>query len=168
MEETGSESPEQHLPGLDEAEQRCWFEFLDSSARLLEAMNRILIEQHELTLFDFLVLDMLAKSRGGSARMGDLAHELVLQPSRVTQQVRRLEAQGLVQRRRSTNDKRGVIASITRAGRARVRPAVKTYAQTVRMLYLGQMSRQQMIVLGDSSRRISAPLKTPPKPSRNE
>lgn len=167
VDETGSDSPEHRLPGLDETEQRCWHEFLDASARVLETLNRILIDEHQLTLFDFMVLEMLARSRG-SARMGDLAQELVLLPSRVSQQIRRLESDGLVERHRSTNDGRGVIATITREGLARVRPAVKTYARAVRMLYIDQMSRRQIIVLGDSCRRISVSLKAPPKRNRTE
>lgn len=58
-------------------------EFLDASARLLETLNKLLTDQDQLTLFDFMVLDMLAKGAGGSARMGDLAHELVVGSSRV-------------------------------------------------------------------------------------
>lgn len=159
--ETRSELQEHGLAGLDETEQRCWQHFLNTSARLLETLHRKLVDEHQLALYDFLVLDLLARSPGGSARMRDLAHELVLRPSRVTQQISRLESQGLVQRRRSTNDGRGVVASITREGRARVRPAAKTYAQAVRELYLGPVSRREMIVLGDSCRRIGAPLKSP-------
>jgi DNA-binding MarR family transcriptional regulator len=159
VDETGPEPPTDHLPGLDEMEQRCWQAFLESSTRLLEMLNKRLLDAHQLTMFDFLVLDLLAKANGGSARMGDLAQELAVGPSRVTQQIRRLEAEGLVRRSRSTNDGRGVIASITREGRARVKPAVKTYAQAVRKHYLDQMSRRQMIAMGDSCRRVNHPLK---------
>jgi len=140
-------------------EQRCWQVFLESSTRLLETLNRRLINTHQLTMFDFLVLDALAKSRHGSARMGDLAQALVVGPSRVTQQIQRLEAEGLVRRSRSTHDGRGVIASITRAGRVRVKPAANTYGRDIRKHYLDQMSRNQMIAIGDSCRRVSAPLK---------
>lgn len=147
-------------------EQRCWHAFLESSTLLLGALNRRLMNAHQLTLFDFLVLDLLAKSKSGSVRMGDLAQALVLAPSRVTQQIGRMEAARLVQRSRSTQDRRGVIASITGEGRARVKPAAKTYAQEIRQHYLDQMSRPQMIAMGDSCRRINLPLKAPEDPQR--
>jgi len=157
--ETSPLPPADRLPGLDEMEQRCWQVFLESSTRLLEMLERRLVDAHRLTMFEFLLLDFLARSNGGSARMGDLAQELAVGPSRVTQQIQRLEADGLVRRSRSNNDGRGVIASITRDGRARVKPAVRTYAVAVRRHYLDQMSRRQMIAMGDSCRRVSHPLK---------
>jgi DNA-binding MarR family transcriptional regulator len=156
--EAGPEAPTDRLPGLDDIEQRCWDAFLESSTRLLEMLHHRLMDSHQLTMFDFLVLDVLAKSRGGSARMGDLAQTLVVGPSRVTQQVQRLEAEGLVRRSRSRHDGRGVIASITRLSLMRVKPAANTYGREIRKRYLNQMSRQQMISLGDSCRRISEPL----------
>lgn len=159
VDETGPEPPTDYLPGVDDTEQRCWQAFLESSALLLETLDRRLVDAHQLRLFDFLALDLLAKARGGSARMGDLAQALVLAPSRVTQQIHRLELEGLVRRSRSTKDRRGVIASITAEGRARVKPAARTYAQVVRENYLDQMSRRQMVAMGDSCRRITLPLR---------
>jgi DNA-binding MarR family transcriptional regulator len=158
-------SPDQ-LPGLDEVEQSCWQMFLESSTRILETLNRRLMAAHRLTMFDFLVLDVLAKSRGGSARMGDLAQTLVVGPSRVTQQVQRLEADGLVRRSRSAADGRVVIASITRNGLMRVKPAAHTYGRQIRRHYLDQMSRNQMIAMGDCCRRISIPLAGAEDPER--
>jgi len=154
------------LPGLDAMEQSCWQTFLESSTRLLETLNRRLMTAHRLTMFDFLVLDVLAKSRGRSARMGDLAQTLVVGPSRVTQQVQRLEADGLVRRSRSADDGRVVIASITRNGLMRVKPAAHTYGRQIRKHYLDQMSRNQMIAMGDSCRRISTPLAGAEDPER--
>lgn len=162
----GTETPEHKLPGLDEIEQQCWHHFLESSTLLLEMINRRLLARHDLSLFDFLVLDALARSGGGAARMGDLAHAMVLAPSRLTELMRRMEAQGLVRRSRSRTDGRGVIANITRDGRARVRPAARTYVEAVRAFYLAQLSRPQMIALGDSCRRISVPLKASAKSKR--
>lgn len=159
VEETGPEPPKISLPGLGEKEERCWQAFLESSALLLETLDRQLVKMHKLTLFDFLVLCMLARANGsGSARMGDLAEALAVGPSRITQQIRRLETDGLVLRSRSTRDKRGVVATITREGLARLYPATKTYAGHIRTHYLEQMSRQQMIAMGDSCRRINHPL----------
>ncbi len=166
VEYDGAETPAHHLPGLDEIEQRCWQDFLQSSTALLAFINRRLLARHDLSQFDFLVLEALDRSADGSARMGDLAQTIVLAPSRLTELMRRLESKGLVRRSRSRTDGRGVVASITREGRARMRPAARTYAQSVRALYLAQMSRQQMIALGDSCRRVNVPLKAAQKVRR--
>lgn len=159
VEETGPEPSRVDLPGLKDMEQLCWQAFLESSALLLDTLDRQLLKAHKLRLFDFLVLSMLARSNGGgAARMGDLAEALAVGPSRMTQLIRRLESEGFVSRSRSTKDKRGVLATITREGRARLQAATKTYAIHIREHYLGQMTRQQMIAMGDSCRRITYPL----------
>lgn len=148
------------LPGLDESEILCWDRFFRSAWLLYETLNRQLIEAHNFSLFDVQLLYLLDKSEDGSARMGDLAEALILQPSRVTEQIRRLESRGLVLRRASKTDRRGVIATVTKEGRARLKPAMATYVRVVRTYYLSRMSRQQMIALGESSRRIAAGLKS--------
>ncbi|MFN3008173.1 MarR family winged helix-turn-helix transcriptional regulator [Mycolicibacterium wolinskyi] len=148
------------LSGLDEAEMQCWDQFFQSAWLFYETLNRELVGTHNLSLFDVQLLDLLAKSEGGSARMGDVAEALILQPSRVTEQIRRLESDGLVLRRASKRDRRGVVATVTQEGRARLKPALVTYSRVVRTFYLGQMSRQQMIALGESSRRVAVGLKS--------
>lgn len=146
-----------HLPGLDDLEQSCWQQFLMSSMGLLAELNSRLVDQHGLTLFEVELLSVLDKSETWSARMSDLAAALGVLRSRVTWQIRRLEVQGLVSRRPCQDDRRGVLARITPAGRVRVRSALRTYAEQIRALYLAPMTRQQMIALGDSCRQISDP-----------
>jgi DNA-binding MarR family transcriptional regulator len=154
------------MPGLDIAEQRSWQNYLDSALRLYATLNRLLIEEHHLTLNDVRLLDMLDKSATGSARMGDLADGLMSLPSRVTRQIRRLETQSLVRRGASPDDGRGVLATITEDGRARVREATVTYAQGVRDHFLGRLSRPQIAAMGENCRRISVGLKNGSTPAK--
>ncbi|MDH6196898.1 DNA-binding MarR family transcriptional regulator [Mycobacterium frederiksbergense] len=144
---------------FDDIEQKSWRDFLESSSQLLNILNRTLIERHGLKLADVMLLQLLATSRGGSVRMGDLSNALMLIPSRLTQQARRLEALGLIRRSASEGDRRGVVATITGDGLAQAKHALATYARFVRKNYLNPLSRQQMTALGDSSRRISSALK---------
>ncbi len=147
------------MPGLDLSEERSWQNFLDSALRLYATLNRALVEEHQLTLNDVRLLDMLDKSQTGSARMGDLAEELMSLPSRVTRQIRRLETQNLVRRSASPDDGRGVLAMITDEGRDVVRQAMVTYGAGVRSHYLRKLSRPQMTAMGENCRRISAGLR---------
>lgn len=149
------------MPGLDIAEERSWQNFLDAALRLYGSLNRVLVEEHKLTLVDVRLLEILDHSQTGSARMGDLAEQLMSLPSRVTRQIRRLEAAGLVRREASPDDGRGVLASITDRGRTVVESAMKTYAKGVREGFLDPLSRPQMAAMGENCRRISAALKTP-------
>jgi DNA-binding MarR family transcriptional regulator len=147
------------MPGFDIAELKSWQHFLDCGLRLYAILNRCLADEHNLSLFDVRVLDMLGNAAEGSARMGDLAEALPALPSRLTRQIGRLESQGLVLRRTSPDDRRGVVAVITDSGRLVSRRAMITYAQSVRSYYLAQLSRKQIAAMGENCRRISVGLK---------
>ena len=147
------------MPGLDIAEERSWQNFLEASLRLYGTLNKKLSEQHKLSLVDVRLLEILSRSETGSARMGDLAEQLLSLPSRVTRQIRRLEAAGLVEREASPDDGRGVLAGITERGRALVEESLATYGEAVREHFLGPLTRPQMSALGENCRRISADLK---------
>jgi DNA-binding MarR family transcriptional regulator len=154
------------MPGLDIAEQRSWQNFLEAALRLSATLNRGLVDVHKLTLVDVRLLDILNKSPSGSARMGDLADGLMSLPSRITRQIRRLEAQGLVRREASPDDGRGVLAAITDDGRTVVEQAMVTYGEGVRIHFLGQLSRPQVAAMAENCRRINAALKITPPPTR--
>ena len=146
------------MPGLDPAEERSWQSFLEAALRLYGTLNRKLSEQHKLTLVDVRLLEILAASDSGSARMVDLAERLLSLPSRVTRQIRRLEDAGLVLREASPEDGRGVLASITDAGRAAVAEAMTTYAEGIRQHYLRPLTRAQIAAMGENCRRVSIAL----------
>lgn len=147
------------MPGLDIAEQRAWENFLDAALRIYGALNRTLSEAHKLSLVDVRLLEILDTSETGSARMGDLAEQLLSLPSRVTRQIRRLEETGLVRREASPEDGRGVLASITDRGRDVVAVAMTTYSGAVRERFLGPLTRPQMTAMGENCRRLSTAAK---------
>ncbi len=154
------------MPGLDIAELRSWQNFLEAAVRMSAMLNRGLAESHGLTLNDVRLLDILNKSATGSARMGDLAEQLMSLPSRVTRQIRRLETQGLVRRETSPDDRRGVLAMISDEGRTTVEKAMVTYGQYVKAHFLSQLSRPQVAALGENCRRINHGLKVARSPRR--
>jgi len=147
------------MPGLDIAEQRAWENFLDATLRVYGRVNRSLSERYGLTLVDVRLLEILDRSATGSARMGDLAEQLLSLPSRVTRQIRRLEQAGLVQRAASPEDGRGVLAAITDRGRDLVAESRATYAEGVRQHFLRPLTRPQMVAVGENCRRISTAIK---------
>ena len=147
------------MPGLDIAEQRSWQNFLEAAMRLYGTLTRGLADQHKLSLVDVRLLEILYRSDTGAARMGDLAEQLLSLPSRVTRQIRRLETAGLVRREASPDDRRGVLASITGAGRAAVDDAMATYVDGVREGFLRPLTRPQVASMGENSRRLSAAMR---------
>jgi DNA-binding MarR family transcriptional regulator len=151
------------VTGLDDDEQHAWTQFVESSTLLVETIDRVLKRLHRLTLVDVMVLNLLAGSTDGAARMSDVAHELSLLPSRVTAEISRLQLQGLVIREPHPEDGRSVVARITDRGRDRLAPALRTYAKAVRLHYLDPLTRRQVLALGDSCRRISTALRDNPR-----
>lgn len=149
--------------GVDDDDAGAWLRFRSVARALCETINRDLAHTHDLTLMDVRLLEYLRNH--GQVRMGVLAEALMVTPSRLTQQAQRLERRGLVRRSVSNGDGRRVFATITREGVTQLTAAMKTYARLVRRYFLGELSRPQMIALGDVCRRISDSVKaTGPAP----
>ena len=147
------------LPGLDDNENQIWAHVLESATLIVEELNRQLVSCHGMTLADVRLLDLLAKSEHGSARVGDVADELVVSPSTLNGQITRLEEAGLLSRDVSSRDRRWVIVTLTSAGRRRLGPVLETYARFVRLNFLDPMTRRQVLAVGDIGRRVSEGLK---------
>ncbi|SER52640.1 MarR family winged helix-turn-helix transcriptional regulator [Mycolicibacterium nivoides] len=147
------------LNATDE-EWRHWGNFGESAELLYREINAALVARHSLAVPDVQLLNLLNENARRRVRMGALADALVLAPSRLTWQVRRLEERGLVRRFRSREDGRGVVVGITRHGQECLRPAMRTYAMLVRQFYLAPLNREQMTALGDGARRVSHALKS--------
>ncbi|ORA79081.1 hypothetical protein K3U93_10565 [Mycobacterium malmoense] len=98
------------------------------SGVFLLTLNRRLVDHHEPTLFDFLVLDLLAEVPTGWARMGDLPQVFAPRPSRTTQQVRGTDSEDCSVVVAEQKDARGVTASIMPEGLYATAAATQTYA----------------------------------------
>jgi len=79
-----------------------------------------ILKPHGLTFARFEALVLLTFSSRGSLPLGKMGERLQVHPTSVTSIVDRLEAAGLVVRRRRPDDGRGVLAEITEAGRSLV------------------------------------------------
>lgn len=143
--------------GFDDVEAGAWVHFESVAIALHSAVNRALAHHHQLSLAD---VQLLAHLKGhGPSAMGALAELLMVTPSALTQQIQRLERRRLVHREASSDDGRRVLATITRDGLRLTVASLETYARVVRAHFLDELSRNQMIALGDGCRRISARLK---------
>jgi DNA-binding MarR family transcriptional regulator len=82
-----------------------------------------LLRPHGLTFARYEALVLLTFSRAGALPLGKMGQRLQVHPTSVTSIVDRLEAAGLVVRRRHPEDGRAVLAEITDAGREVVEAA---------------------------------------------
>jgi DNA-binding MarR family transcriptional regulator len=81
------------------------------------------LKPFNLTFARYEVLMLLFFSRRGALPVGLVGERLQVHPASVTNAVDRLEADGLVERRRNPNDGRSVLAAITEQGRTVARAA---------------------------------------------
>ena len=93
-----------------------WPALLHAQGRIADRLDRDLIEQAEITLAEFEVLDRLAGSPGHTVRMNELAEQVRLSPSGLTRRFDTLVRRGWVTREPCDDDRRGINARITEAG----------------------------------------------------
>jgi DNA-binding MarR family transcriptional regulator len=109
---------------LSDLEREVWLVFLEAGQLLDRRMEHRLRGETGLTHPQFEILLHLSKAPHGRLRMMDLASRMVTTKSGLTYQITQLEKAGLVERTTCpTDDRRGVNAEITQAGREAVTKA---------------------------------------------
>ncbi|WP_072806057.1 MarR family winged helix-turn-helix transcriptional regulator [Rhodococcoides yunnanense] len=135
---------------------RAWRAYVDGAQRLMGVLNKDLQDGHDLTMAEYRILVMLSESADGSLRMSDLADGVLSSRSRLTHQIRRMEADGMVGRDTCVDDGRGVLAVITEEGRRRLADAAPTHVVSVRKHLVDLLTPQQLAVLGDIFEKVDA------------
>lgn len=128
---------------------RAWRVYVDGSQRLMGVLNKDLQDAHDLTMAEYRILVMLSESPDGSRRMSELADGVLSSRSRLTHQIRRMEADGMVERNTCVDDGRGVLAVITNEGRRRLDEAAPTHVTSVRTHLVDLLTPKELSVLGD-------------------
>ena len=139
---------------LDENEARAWRAYVIGSELLRKQLNRELQDQHGLALADYEVLVRLSEGQVGRMRMAQLAGEVASSKSRLSHQISRMEAAGLVQRVECGDDARGVFAEITEVGRARLRETAPTHVAGVREHLIDLLAGADQAALAEIFERV--------------
>lgn len=106
-----------------------------TAARNIVAVYRPILEPLGLTHPQYLV--MLALWERSPRALADLARDLALEPATASPLVKRLEADGLVVRRRAAEDERRLEIALTDAGRALRERAVEVPARVMAAVGMG-------------------------------
>lgn len=104
-----------------------WRELRDRHARVTSALERTLQERHQLGVSEFEVLEQIATADVDHCRMQSLCGSVHLSQSALSRLIGRLEQDGLVTRTMCSDDRRGIWASLTDAGRTRYDEARPTH-----------------------------------------
>lgn len=113
-----------------------WRDLLDRHARTTCALEKVLQERHQLGVSEFEVLERLASCDQEQHRMQGLADSVHLSQSALSRLIGRLETDGLVVRNMCADDRRGIFACLTPAGRERYEAAKPTQRQLLAELLL--------------------------------
>jgi DNA-binding MarR family transcriptional regulator len=135
---------------LKRAEMRAWTAFLNAQASLLRQLEAELIENEDMTLAEFDVLIQLGMAPDRRLRMTELSEKVRLSHSGVTRLVDRLAQAGLVKRTRCDSDRRGTFATLTGAGKARLRRAQPVHLRGVREHFGKRLTTAQLAAVAEA------------------
>jgi DNA-binding MarR family transcriptional regulator len=141
----------------DEDQMEAWHGFLRTHAALVRELDIEMQEEHGLSLTQYEVLLLLARSDDGSVRMSDLADGALLSLSGLSRLVDRLVAMGLVERTQCPSDRRSSLACLTTAGRKRFREARPTHHEGVRRLFADRLPDDAIAALNAAWAALDGP-----------
>ena len=108
--------------------------------RIMQELDAELEREHGLSLAEFDVLIQLSEAPERRLRMADLAEAVLLTRSGMSRLVDRLESRGLVERSRCPSDARGLNATLTDAGAARLADAAITHLAGLRERFTDRLA----------------------------
>ncbi|MFI6319024.1 MarR family winged helix-turn-helix transcriptional regulator [Nonomuraea sp. NPDC050556] len=144
---------------LTQTEQRAWRAHLALHKLLAHRLDREL-QEHGLSLNDYEILVNLSESPGHRMRMSDLADATIQSRSRLSHQISRMEAAGLVTRENCKDDRRGTFAVLTEEGWATIQRVAPAHVDGVREHFVDRLTDDQLDALETAYAPIIEHLKT--------
>lgn len=139
---------------LDHDEQRAWRGFLLASRLVMDQLNRELQDNSDMSLSDYGILVRLSEEPTRRLRMSELAGSSGLSKSRLSHQMKRMEARGLTSRSSCEDDARGTFAELTEAGMAALEAAAPAHARGVREHLLDHISPEDIAEVARWTERV--------------
>lgn len=139
---------------LDELRLAVWRNFITAHVRLIDLIDRELVDTGCVPLHWYDVLIELAEAPEHRLRMTDLARKVVLSKSGLTRLVDKLETAGLLKRESTPTDGRGAFAVITDTGMEALRKAWPVYARGIKTHFAQHLSDDEALVYRESLARI--------------
>jgi DNA-binding MarR family transcriptional regulator len=108
---------------------------------------------------DYTVLVELSEDPAGRIRMTDLATRMMWSKSRLSHQIGRMEARGLVRKEECPSDARGAFATLTATGLAEIQRAAPAHLVSVRRNFVDLLDREQLRQLTSITERVLSHLR---------
>lgn len=129
---------------LNDEEQAVWRLILAGMRKIDRVLDETLLSCSDLSSSEFSVLVSLSEAEDQALRLRDLCAGLDWDRSRTSHQITRMERRGLVTKRKSEGDARGVIVSLTDDGMRRLRAAAPEHVESVRRIVFDHMTPEQL------------------------
>ncbi len=139
------------IPAQDWALWRAW---VSMNQQLTRALDRQLQQDAGISQADYIVLLSLFESPDHRRRIGELAELIAWEKSRVSHQVARMEARGLVERTECDTDGRGTWVALTRDGRRALLGAMKDHTAAIRDLFFAELSADEKAAIHAAAQRV--------------
>jgi DNA-binding MarR family transcriptional regulator len=137
---------------------RAWSHFLGAHALALRAIEARLTAAGQPPFAWYDVLLELGRA-GGKLRIGELGERLVIEPHNVTRLVDRLEAEGLLRRQRTREDRRQVLAVLTEKGTALREQMWAPYRAAILQVFGAAVSTRDADALTATLKKVIAHLR---------
>jgi Transcriptional regulators len=131
-----------------------WRSYRAMGEQLSRELDRQLQRDAGLSQADYAILVSLFETTEQQLRTGELGELLAWEKSRVSHQVARMEARGLVERVECESDGRGTWVRLTTDGKRALLGAMREHAQAIRDFFLEQLEPDEKAVLLRASERV--------------
>jgi MarR family transcriptional regulator, 2-MHQ and catechol-resistance regulon repressor len=146
---------QQLIPKTSEGAVQALGHLLGAHATLTRELSARLVEEHGLTMSEYEVLFLLSREPEHSMRRIDLSREVRLSPSGITRMLDRLEATGLVEKGRCTQDARVTYAVLTDAGMKKLHECAPAHYDAIERLIGERLSDGEVESLSNLLGRLS-------------
>ena len=146
---------------LSDPQTAAWASYQRMRVRLAGRLNRELVHKTGLSEADLEILSALTEAPDELVRALALRCGLEWEKSRLSHQLRRMEARGLITREECVEDNRGLIIRVTDAGRKLTAEARLHYEQAVQRYVTDILTKEQMEALGTIAETVLNQLEEP-------
>ena len=145
--------------GMRELDSRAWRAFHKIGTSLLPHLGRQITNHSGISGAEYVVLVSLSELTVPSVNLKRLAQGLGWEISRMSHQISRMEATGLVKKSRNVDDSRSFNVSITAKGRKIAASAIPLQSKEINHCFSNVLTQAQMKTLIEISEAISNHMK---------
>jgi DNA-binding MarR family transcriptional regulator len=140
--------------GMTDEDWRLWRAFSSMNRALAREIDRQLQRDAGISSADYSVLITLFEAPDRRLRTGELAELLTWEKSRVSHQISRMEARGLVERAECAEDGRGTWITLTADGRRSTLGAMRDHAAKLREIFFDVLDDDEKDALRSGAARV--------------